>query len=417
MHETGDGNAVYWETCGNPAGLPVLVVHGGPGAGCSPGLRRSFDPERYRMVLFDQRNCVRSTPHASDPVADMSLNTTDHLIGDMEALRERLGIGRWVLFGGSWGVTLSLAYGQRYPGRVLGMLLVGVMTSRRSELDWLYRGVGRIFPEAWARFRAHARADLFRQPTDQEPPIEHLLAAYSWLMEDADPQVRLRAAVEWLAWEDAVISMESGGKPGSYSNRFEDDAKLAFVRICAHYFSNGAFLDDGVLVGEAGQLAGIPGVLVHGRADMGCPVVTAWELTSAWPGAELIVVDDSGHTAGAALQEALRVGGERCGPRLADRRSHRRARSGYPNPYALGSGRGGMGSCDPTRRRRTWRRFPIREAAPGGSRPSAAAATTLGPTCRPVRCDPATPPVPTPVAAPVRARTPPTTIRANPGGP
>ncbi|MGC9671242.1 prolyl aminopeptidase [Planosporangium sp. 12N6] len=310
MLDTDDGNSVYWETCGNPDGVPVLVVHGGPGAGCSTGARRSFNPDRYRIILFDQRNCGRSTPHASDPAADMSRNTTAHLLGDMERLRERLGVPRWMLYGGSWGVTLSLAYAQRHPDRVSGMLLVSITSCRRSELDWLYRGAGRMFPEAWARFRDFVGAGQYRLPTDTEPPIEGLLTAYSRLMENPDPDVRARTAAEWLAWEDAVISMEGNGNPGQYGNR-PDDAKLAFARICAHYYANGGFLDDGVLIREAGRLAGIPGILIHGRGDLGGPVITAWELARAWPGAELVVVDDSGHTGSDAMREAQHAAGDK----------------------------------------------------------------------------------------------------------
>jgi len=310
MLDTGDGNLVYWEACGNPDGLPVLIVHGGPGSGCTTGQRRSFDPQRHRIILFDQRNCGRSRPHASDPAADMRLNTTDHLIRDMERLREHLGVGRWLLRGGSWGVTLSLAYAERHPERVSGMVLVSVTSTRRSELDWLYRGAGRMFPEAWARFRDFAGAGRYRLPTDAEPPIEDLLMAYSRLMEDRDPGVRAQAATEWLAWEDAVISMEYNGQPGTYGSR-PDDARLAFVRICSHYFANDGFLEDGVLIREAGRLVGIPGVLVHGRGDLGGPVITAWELARAWPGAELVVIEDSGHTGSSAMQEALYAAGDR----------------------------------------------------------------------------------------------------------
>ena len=310
MLGTGDGNFIYWETCGNPDGLPVLVVHGGPGSGCSAAVRRSFDPERHRIILFDQRNCGRSTPHASDPATGLSLNTTDHLIRDMEQLREYLGVTSWLLRGGSWGATLSLAYAERHPGRVSGMILVSVTSTRRSEVDWLYRGAGRMFPEAWARFRDYAGAEDFRLPTDTEPPVEDLLMAYSRLMDHPDPAVRARTADEWLAWEDAVISMESNGQPGLYSDR-PDDAKLAFVRICAHYFANGGFLADGVLIREAGKLAGIPGILIHGRNDLGGPVITAWELARAWPGAELIVIGDSGHTGSSSMREALDSAGDR----------------------------------------------------------------------------------------------------------
>jgi proline iminopeptidase len=310
MLDTGDGNLIYWEACGNPGGLPALVVHGGPGSGCSAGARRSLDPERYRIILFDQRNCGRSKPHASNPAADMSLNTTGHLIRDMEQLREHLGVGTWLLRGASWGVTLSLAYAQRHPDRVSGMILVSVTLTRRSDLDWLYRGVGRIFPEAWARFRDFAGAQNYRLPTDTEPPIEDLLMAYSRLMEDPDPEVRARAAAEWVTWEDAVISMEYNGTPDLYSSR-RDAARLAFVRICAHYFARDAFLEDNALIRDAGQLAGIPGVLIHGRSDLGGPVLSAWELARAWPACELIVIDDCGHTGSAAMQEALDNAGDR----------------------------------------------------------------------------------------------------------
>ena len=316
MLDTGDGNLVYWEVCGNPRGRPAVIVHGGPGSGCSIGNRRALDPKRYRIVLFDQRNCGRSRPHASDPAVDMSLNTTDHLIRDMEQLREHLGWPAWLLFGGSWGVTLSLAYAERYPSRVSGMILVGITSCRRLELDWLYRGAGRIFPEAWARFRDFAGAQQHRLPTDSEPPVEELLAAYARLMENSDLGVRTRAAAEWLAWEDMVISLEHNGKPGQYTDR-PDDAKLAFVRICAHYFANDGFVEDGALIRDAGKLAGIPGVLIHGRSDLGGPAITAWELARAWPGAELVMIEDSGHTGSAGMREALQAAGAKLADLLA----------------------------------------------------------------------------------------------------
>ncbi len=310
MLDTGDGNSVYWETCGNPDGVPALIVHGGPGSGCSAGVRRSFDPARFRIILFDQRNCGRSTPHASDLAADMRLNTTQHLIADMERLREHLGVDTWILRGGSWGVTLSLAYAEQHPERVSGMIMVSVTSTRRLELDWLYRGAGRFFPEAWVRFRDYAAAGDFRLPTDAAPPVEDLLMRYSELMNDRDPKIRERAAAEWLTWEDALISMESAGSPGAYSDR-PDDAKLAFVRICSHYFAHDGFLEDGSLIREAGKLAGIPGVLIHGRGDISGPAITAWEIAQAWPGSELVVITDSGHTGSAAMQQALDAAGER----------------------------------------------------------------------------------------------------------
>jgi proline iminopeptidase len=304
MLDTGDGNLVYWETCGNPDGKPLLVVHGGPGSGCSMGQRRAADPERYRIILFDQRGCGRSRPHASDSATDMSTNTTEHLLRDMEQLREHLGVERWLLFGGSWGSTLALAYAQRHPRRVSEIVLASVTTGRRSELDWLYRGVGRYFPEAWERFRAGV------PEADRDGD---LVGAYARLVEDPDPAVRERATRDWCAWEDAVISLESNGRPGLYSDR-EWDARLAMVRICANYFANGAWLAEGAVLREAGRLAGIPGALVHGRHDLGGPVATAWELAKAWPDARLVVVEDSGHTGSASMREELARAFDRFGP-------------------------------------------------------------------------------------------------------
>lgn len=285
MLDVGDGNLVYWETCGNPHGKPALVVHGGPGSGCSVGARRFPHLDRYRVVLFDQRGCGRSTPNAGDPAADMSFNTTEHLLADMEVLRRHLGIERWLLFGGSWGSTLILAYAERHPDRVSEIVIPSVTMTRRSEIDWLYRGVARFFPEEWDLFRAASG-------TDSESSVVN---AYARLMGDPDPQVRVKAADAWCAWEDAVISLEPNGKRNAYSGR-PLAARLALVRICTHYFAHGAWLEEGILLGNAGRLAGIPGVLIHGRHDLGGPFRTAWELACAWPDAELVPITDSGHT-------------------------------------------------------------------------------------------------------------------------
>jgi proline iminopeptidase len=295
MLGVGDGNLVYWEACGNPDGKPALVVHGGPGSGCGPGSRRYFNPQRYRLVLFDQRGCGRSTPHASDPRTDMSVNTTEHLLADMERLREYLAIEQWLLYGGSWGSTLILAYAERHPERVSEIVILGVTTSRRSEIDWLYRGVGRFFPEEWERFRAGV-------PEGERDG--DLVAAYARLIEDADANVRETAAADWLAWEDAVISQEPHGRPKAYSSR-PPAAQLALVRICAHYFSHAAWLEEGALLRDADRLAGIPGVLIHGRLDMGSPLGTAWELTQAWPDARLVVIADSGHTGSETMKNEI----------------------------------------------------------------------------------------------------------------
>ncbi|MGF1432213.1 prolyl aminopeptidase [Kitasatospora sp. LaBMicrA B282] len=299
--DVGEGNQVYWEVCGNPAGKPALVVHGGPGSGCTATPRRLFDPAEYRVVLFDQRGCGRSTPHAADPATDLRHNTTDHLIADMERLRVHLGIDRWLLYGGSWGSTLLLAYAERHPERVSEIVIAAVTTTRRSEIDWLYRGVGRFFPEAWQRFVAGAGGT---------GPDGDLLAAYARLTNHQDPEVRARATEDWCAWEDAVLSGETSGTSRPYGDR-PTAARTALVRICAHYFSRGAFLPEGELLREAGRLAGIPGVLIHGRQDMGGPLTTAWELHQAWPGSELIVVEDAGHLGGAETRGHLLTALER----------------------------------------------------------------------------------------------------------
>ncbi|GII82393.1 proline iminopeptidase [Sphaerisporangium siamense] len=296
MLDTGDGDRIYWETCGDPGGGPALVVHGGPGGGAGSGYRRYFDPARYRTVLFDQRGCGRSTPHVADPATSLRRNTTDHLIADMELLREHLGVERWLLFGGSWGSTLLLAYAERHPERVRGIVVYDVTTTRRSEIDWLYRGVGRFFPEQWERFRAGSGL-----PGDGD-----LLAAYARLMEDPDPAVRARAAADWCAWEDAVVSLEPGAPPAPYGSIPSAD-RQALARLAAHYFSHGAWLEEGVLLREAGRLAGIPGVLIHGRLDLSSPLDTAWHLARAWHGARLIVVDDAGHMGSDTMRREIRT--------------------------------------------------------------------------------------------------------------
>ncbi|MGR6914447.1 prolyl aminopeptidase [[Actinomadura] parvosata] len=298
MLDVGDGNLVYWEVCGNPDGKPAVVVHGGPGSGCSVNMRRTFDPERFRIVLFDQRNCGRSRPHASDPATDLSNNTTHHLIADMELLRAHLGIDKWLMYGGSWGSTLILAYAETHPERVSEIVIPAVTMTRRSETEWLYRGVGRFFPEAQERFLQGV------PEADRDGDVFGVLAAYSRLLADPDQKVREKAAQDWVAWEDAVISQEVNGKPNAYSDR-PAAAVMALTRICAHYFANGAWLEEGVLLRNAHRLAGIPGALIHGRMDMGGPLQTAWELTKAWPDARLYVVEDSGHTGSPTFRDLL----------------------------------------------------------------------------------------------------------------
>jgi proline iminopeptidase len=225
----------------------------------------------------------------------MRYNTTEHLLSDMELLREHLGIDRWLLWGGSWGSTLILAYAERHPHRVSEIVIPSVTTTRRSEIDWLYRGVARFFPEEWERFRAGV------PEADRDGD---LVAAYARLMEHPDPLVRARAANDWCTWEDAVVSLEPNGRPNAYSDR-PPAAVLALVRICAHYFSHGAWLEEGALLRDAHRLAGIPGVLIHGRLDLSGPMRTAWELARAWPDATLVAISDSGHQGSATMRDRM----------------------------------------------------------------------------------------------------------------
>jgi proline iminopeptidase len=283
--DVGDGNEIFWETCGNPRGKPALVLHGGPGSGCTPGLRRLFDPAAYRVVLVDQRGAGRSTPHASDPTADLSVNTTDHLIADLELLRHHLGIAQWLVYGRSWGTTLGLAYAERHPERVSEVILAAVCLTRRSDIHWLYHGVGQYFPFEWERFR------------DGVPPGDRqgdLVDAYARLLEHPDESVRQRAAQDWCDWEDNVVAHESGGiaNPRYAEARF----RLGFARTVTHYFRHGAWLAEDQLLLGADRLAGIPGVLIHGRLDLGSPLQSAWALARHWPESELIVLEESGHT-------------------------------------------------------------------------------------------------------------------------
>ncbi|MBZ0289656.1 MAG: prolyl aminopeptidase [Anaerolineae bacterium] len=268
--DVGDGNLMYWEVCGNPDGKTVVVLHGGPGSGCTSDMRRFFDPAAYRIVLFDQRNCGRSQPHASDPKVDLATNTTAHLLADMERLREHLHIGQWMLYGGSWGSTLALAYAEKFPERVTEIVIAGVTTTRQSEIDWLYRDIAPLYPEQWEHFRNGV-------PGDERDG--DLVAAYNRLLHDPDPDVRTKAAQDWHDWEIGLMSLDPDAKP---SGRWLDPAwRMARARICTHYFQHRAWLKHGVLLREAGSLAGIPGVLIHGRLDLGSPLVTAWELAKA----------------------------------------------------------------------------------------------------------------------------------------
>jgi proline iminopeptidase len=293
MLDVGDGNEIYWETSGNPDGKVAVWVHGGPGGGGHRNRRTTFDPDVYRIVLFDQRGCGESLPHAGDPTVSLEHNTTDHLIADMERLRSHLGVSRWMLVGGSWASTLILAYAERYPERVSEIVIVGVTMTRPSEIDWLYRGVGLLMPGPW---------EAFRDALPEADRDGNIVAAYNRRLND--PSQALQAARDWCAWEDAVIAHEALGRPGQYSDR-PDPGLVAFARICAHYFANDAWLEDGQLLRDVHKLAGIPAVLIHGKLDLGSPLKTAWELAKAWQDAELQVIDDSGHTGSPAMRDAI----------------------------------------------------------------------------------------------------------------
>ncbi|MFC8044419.1 prolyl aminopeptidase [Nocardia sp. NPDC057353] len=286
MLAVGDGQALYWEVSGNPAGKPVVFLHGGPGGGTAPFHRQFFDPAAYRIVLFDQRGCGRSTPHVADG-ADLAANTTPHLIADIEALRTRLGIERWQVFGGSWGSTLALAYAQRYPERVTELVLRGIFLLRRKEIDWYYNGsAGYLYPEEWERFLA---------PVPESERDGDLVEAYHRLLHSPDEERALRAAVAWSTWEGATSSLLP--QPDRVAETAEPRFALAFARIENHYFRHGGFLDEGQLLRDIGALAGVPGVIVQGRHDVVCPATSAWELHRAWPGSELHMIGDAGHAA------------------------------------------------------------------------------------------------------------------------
>jgi proline iminopeptidase len=293
MLDVGDGHSLYWETCGNPAGKPVVVLHGGPGSGCTSGSRRGFDPEVYRIVVFDQRGAGRSTPRV-DAASDLSTNATPYLLGDIEQLREHLGIERWMVWGGSWGVTLGLAYAEQHSERVSAMVLVSVTMTRPLDIHWLYHEAGRYFPEQWQRFRAGV--------PEAERDGDLVAGYYRLLNEPADAAVRARAAKGWCDWEDAVVSLEEGWVP---HHRYADPAfRMTFARLVTHYFHHRAWLADGQLLRDAHRLEGIPAVLIHGRRDLGGPADTAWQLAEAWPGAELWFVG-TGHRGGAEMTDRM----------------------------------------------------------------------------------------------------------------
>ncbi|WP_299608451.1 prolyl aminopeptidase [uncultured Tateyamaria sp.] len=278
MLEVGQGHRIYVEQCGNPDGVPVVVLHGGPGGGCSPAMRRYFDPEHYRVILFDQRGCGRSRPHAS-----VMNNTTWHLVDDIELIRKSLEIDAWIVFGGSWGATLALIYAEEHPARVRNLVLRGVFLMTQSELDWFYGGgAGKFWPEVWARFEGLI-------PEDERGD---LIGAYHRRLFSGDVAMETRFARAWSSWENALASIHSSGAGGEAPG----DYARAFARLENHYFTNAGFLEfDGQILAHAGRIKHIPGTIVQGRYDMICPPDSAYALSQAWPMGELKMVRNAGH--------------------------------------------------------------------------------------------------------------------------
>ena len=279
MMDTGDGHSIYWELSGNPDGKPVVFLHGGPGGGCGPVHRRLFDPKRYRILLFDQRGCGRSTPHAN-----LDNNTTWDLVADIERLRELTGTDKWQVFGGSWGSTLALAYAQKHPDRVTELVLRGIFMVRQWELQWYYQeGASRVFPDKWDRVLSILSEDERRD----------VIASYRKRLTSSDQAVQLEAARLWSVWEGETIRLLPDPKSASFG---EDHFALAFARIENHYFSHGGFLDaDDQLLRDVARIRHIPATIVHGRYDMACPAQNAWELSKAWPEATLKLIEGAGH--------------------------------------------------------------------------------------------------------------------------
>lgn len=283
--EVGNGHVLYWEQIGARQGVPVVYLHGGPGSGCTPRIRRAFDPTRHRAVLFDQRASGRSTPHASEDDVDWSSIDMNHHVADIEALRSHLGIDRWIVFGVSWGSVLGATYAERHPDRVLGVVLGAVSLGRAEDIDWLTVHAGRFFPAEWRAFRDHVPERLRSR---------RLVDAYNMLVMNPDRKICDAAAQAWCDWESAHIATTTA--LAHRDPRYDDPRfRLAFARQVTHCWRNNSWLASDEILTNADRLAGIPGWLVQGRLDLSGPLDGAWLLNQAWPDSKLVIVDDEGH--------------------------------------------------------------------------------------------------------------------------
>jgi len=291
----GEGHQLYWEEAGNPEGVPALILHGGPGSGFNESMRRVFDPAKYRIIGFDQRNARRSRPSAGEADIDLATNTTWHLVEDIERLRAFFGVERWVMFGMSWGTTLGLVYAEAHRDRVAAMAFAGVTMTRVEEIDWLYRAIAPLYPEEWQKYVAGAPPDTSETG---------LVAAYSDMMFSSDAAVREGAARAFHDWDNASASVtRSAGRP---SDGVPIERMVSRGRIVTHYFRHLGWLEPGQILRDVGRIRHIPTVLVQGRLDMQGPLKTAWELKQAFPEADLRIIDGAGHSSGdAGMTEAL----------------------------------------------------------------------------------------------------------------
>ena len=279
MLDVGDGHTIYWEACGNPKGKSALFLHGGPGGGCGKDHRRLFDPKKYRIILFDQRGCGRSTPYNC-----LKDNTTPHLVADIEKLRLLLKVESWIVLGGSWGSFLALTYAEKYPQRVSGIILRGIFSLRKKELEWFYQeGASFLFPESWSRFVG------ILSPAERK----NIMQAYKKRLASKDRKTKIEAARAWSNWEGETMCLIPEGEYKIDKSR--DNFALAFASIENHYFTNKGFVKEGQLIRNAKKLSNIPGIIIQGRYDVVCPATTAWELHKNWPASKLIIVPDAGH--------------------------------------------------------------------------------------------------------------------------